>query len=163
MFAGIDAARALLRSLPDEEAAALAESPDDILVHDILAPVNEAVHFHEFAAHAARHGLRYLGEADPHEMFDETGALQDEDGEQELDRRKLRRFRQTLLCREEVPLRRKIAPRQMEQFLFSENPHGRRVRGEDPAVEAVAQALTDVRPLPVEFECISVLESLSCR
>ena len=149
---GIDAAREFLRTIPHEEAAALADCPDDILFHDILAPVNDPVYFHEFAAHARRHGLQYLGEADPHDMFDETGTLQDEEGEQQLDFRKLRRFRQTLLCRGEVAPDRGIGPERMDRFLFSENPHGRRIGGTDAAVEAVAQALNDVRPLPVEFD-----------
>ncbi len=148
----VESAREFLRTLAHQEAAALADSPDDILFHDILAPVNQPVWFHEFAAHARRHGLRYLGEADPHEMFDLSGRIADEAAEQELDFRKLRRFRQTLLCRAEASPARAIAPEQMDGFLFSKNPHGRRIAGSDPAVEAVAQALDDVHPLPVAFE-----------
>jgi len=147
----MDSARDFLRTLPHSEAAAIAACPDDILFHDILAPVNHAVWFEEFASHARVHGLRYLGEADPHDKFDETGALQGEGGEQQLDFRKLRRFRQTLLCREEVALDRRAGPERMDAFLFSENPHGRRVAGKDPAVEGVAQALHDIYPLPVCF------------
>jgi SAM-dependent methyltransferase len=122
--------------------------PDDVLFHDDLAPVNQPVWCHEFAAHAARHGLQYLGEVDPHEMFDENGRLQDLEGEQRLDFRKQRSFRQTLLCRSEVPLRRKVSAASMDRFLFSENRHGHRVSGGD----AVAQALHDAAPLPVAFE-----------
>lgn len=149
---GVASAREFLRTLPHSEAAALADSPDDILYHDILSPCFHPVWFHEFAAHARDHGLRYLGEADPHDMFDEAGRLVDEAGEQELDFRKLRRFRQTLLCRAEAPLKRAIAGKQMDGFLFSKSPHGRRIAGDDPAVEAVAQALDDVHPLPVLFD-----------
>jgi SAM-dependent methyltransferase len=122
--------------------------PDDVLFHDDLAPVNQPVWCHEFAAHAARHGLQYLGEADPYEMFDENGRLQDLEGEQRLDFRKQRSFRQTLLCRSEVPLRRKVSAASMDRFMFSENRHGHRVSGGD----AVAQALHDAAPLPVAFE-----------
>jgi SAM-dependent methyltransferase len=150
----IATARELLAKLPGEEAAALLEQGDDILFHDDLAPVNEAFWFHEFAAHAARHGLQYLGEADPHEMFDpreipQAGVLE---REQYLDFLKLRRFRQTLLCRAEVKLKRDADARRMDGFLFSENPHGRRVPGDDGAVEGVAQVLRDAAPLPVEFD-----------
>lgn len=134
---------AAARKFPDT-----AGIPDDVLFHDDLAPVNKPVWFHEFAAHAARHGLKYLGEADPHEMFDEKGRLQDLEGEQRLDFRKQRRFRQTLLCRAEVSLRRKVSAASMDRFLFSENRHGHRVSGGD----AVAQALHDAAPLPVAFE-----------
>ena len=122
--------------------------PDDVLFHDDLAPVNQPVWFHEFASHAARHKLQYLGEADPHEMFDEAGRLQDLEGEQRLDFRKQRSFRQTLLCRAEVPLQRNARAAQMDRFLFSENRHGHRVSGGD----AVAQALHDAAPLPVPFD-----------
>jgi PKMT, C-terminal winged helix domain/Predicted methyltransferase regulatory domain len=148
----VASAREFLRTLPHGEAAALADSPDDILFHDILAPCFHPVWFHEFAAHARDHGLRYLGEADPHDMFDESGRLVGEAGEQELDFRRLRRFRQTLLCRAEAPLKRAIARKQMDGFLFTKSPHGRRIAGDDRAVEAVAQALEDVHPLPVMFE-----------
>jgi SAM-dependent methyltransferase len=127
------------------ETAAL---PDDMLFHDDLAPVNEPSWFHEFVEHAAHHGLQFLGEADPHEMFDPRGRLQDLEGEQREDWRKQRSFRQTLLCRAEVPLRRSAKPAQMDGFLFSENPHGHRVSGG----EAVAQALHDAAPLPATFE-----------
>ena len=36
------------------------------------------VWFHQFVSHARSHGLRYLGESHPHEMFDECGRLIDE-------------------------------------------------------------------------------------
>jgi len=127
------------------ETAAL---PDDVLFHDDLAAVNEPSWFHEFLEHAGRHRLQFLGEADPHEMFDPRGRLQDTEGEQREDCRKQRSFRQTLLCHARVPLRRKVTAAQMDGFLFSENPHGHRLSGG----EAVAQALHDAAPLPVAFE-----------
>jgi SAM-dependent methyltransferase len=151
--AQIAEARRLLAKLPHEEAAALLEQGDDILFHDDLAPVNDPVWFHEFAAHADRHGLQFLGEADPHEMFDPREIPGEDvlEREQYLDFLKLRRFRQSLLCRKEVKLSRVVNPGCMEGFLFSENPHGHRIPGSDPAVENVAQALKDTSPLPVEF------------
>ncbi len=151
--AQIAEARRLLAKLPHEEAAALLEQGDDILFHDDLAPVNDPVWFHEFAAHADRHGLQFLGEADPYEMFDPREIPGEDvlEREEYLDFLKLRRFRQTLLCRKEVKLTRAVDSRCMEGFLFSENPHGHRIPGSDPAVENVAQALKDTSPLPVEF------------
>ncbi len=151
--ARIAAARQLLARLPGEEAASLLEQGDDILFHDDLAPVNHPVWFEEFAAHAARHGLQYLGEADPHEMFDPREIPPGDvlEREQYLDFLKLRRFRQTLLCHAGLKLTRHVDARRMDEFLFSENPHGHRIPGEDAAVESVAQALRDTSPLPVEF------------
>ena len=145
--------RRLLALLPHEEAAALLEQEDDILFHDDLAPINHPVWFHEFAAHAARHNLQYLGEADPHEMFDPREIPHRDllHREQYLDFLKLRRFRQTLLCRSEVKLSHDVDSGCMDRFLFSDNPHGRRLPGDDPVVESVTQALHDASPLPVEF------------
>jgi SAM-dependent methyltransferase len=134
---------AAARKFPETKAL-----PDDVLFHDDLAAVNDPSWFHEFVAQAARYKLQFLGEADPHEMFDLRGRVQDLEGEQREDWRKQRSFRQTLLCRAEVPLRRQVSAAQMDRFLFSENPHGHRVSGG----EAVAQALHDVSPLPVLFE-----------
>jgi SAM-dependent methyltransferase len=150
----IGAARALLEQLPGDEAASLLEQGDDILFHDDLAPVNDAFWFADFAANAARHGLQYLGEADPHEMFDPRPAPAGGviEREQYLDFLKLRRFRQTLLCHAEVKLTRDADAHRMDAFLFSHNPHGRRVPGGDAAVEAVVQAIGDVSPLPAAFD-----------
>ena len=136
---------AVARQFAEPEAEAL---PDDVLFHDLLAPVNDPAWFHEFVGHAARHRLQYLGEADPHEMFDVRGRLQNLDGEQREDWRKQRSFRQTLLCGAEVKLQRACAAASMDRFLFSENSHGHRVSGG----EAIAQALHDAAPLPVSFE-----------
>jgi SAM-dependent methyltransferase len=81
------------------------------LYHDDLSGMNEPVYFRDFVAHAGRHGLQYLAEADFFEMQDRiyppkvAAALHDlgrEDRllkEQYLDFLKARRFRQTLLCR----------------------------------------------------------------
>jgi SAM-dependent methyltransferase len=128
--------------------AETAKLPDDVLFHDDLAPVNDPSWFHEFIEHAGRRRLQFLGEADPHEMFDLRGRLQTVDGEQREDFRKQRSFRQTLLCRSEVRLRRAASASSMDRFWFSENPHGHRVSGG----EAVAEALHDAAPLPIPFD-----------
>jgi SAM-dependent methyltransferase/methyltransferase-like protein len=85
------------------------------LYHDDLATINQPFYFTEFMAAAARHQLRYLGEADFFEMSDGvfTPAVQEKLQrlassrllrEQYLDFLKCRRFRQTLLCRQETAL-----------------------------------------------------------
>jgi len=84
--------------------------------HDDLAEVNQPVYFHQFVEHAGRHGLQFLAEAEYFMMQDRDltqEARQALEGlesdrllrEQYLDFIRFRRFRQTLLCREEVPLR----------------------------------------------------------
>jgi ubiquinone/menaquinone biosynthesis C-methylase UbiE len=102
----------------------LLERSDETLLHDELAAVNEPAYFHEFEAHAARHGLQYLAEADFFEM--QTGVLSDEVAgellavedpirrEQYLDFLKGRMFRQTLLCRAELAVDRSPRPLALE-------------------------------------------------
>src|ERR1035437_7195840 len=158
-------ARRLLGQLDHPEAKSLMEHGDDSLFHDDLAPINDPVWFREFAAHAQRHGLQYLGEADSHHTFDQAmaqagGEAEDAiETEQYVDFLKLRPFRQTLLCRQEIPLDRATGAARMDEFLFSENKRAQRIRDhkhqrifDDRAVEAVAQALHDTAPLPARFE-----------
>ena len=80
---------------------------DAALYHDELAEHHEAMLFADFVAHAARHDLRFLAEADVFEM--QTGPLPEELAgvdaiarEQYLDFFKGRMFRQTLLCHADV-------------------------------------------------------------
>ena len=149
-------ARRLLEQLDHPEARSLMEQGDDALFHDDLAPINDPVWFREFAAHARRHGLQYLGEADSHKTFDPAmplvPATEVIEREQYVDFLKLRRFRQTLLCREEVALDRAAGADRMDEFLFSENKGAQRITSTDEALEAVAQALHDTAPLPARFE-----------
>lgn len=97
------------------------------LFHDDLAEINDPVFFHEFAAHAARHGLQYLGEADFFEMQDEgfsdearqiLAGMEDSrlTREQYLDFVKCRRFRQTLLCHAEARIRLPADPQAVARF-----------------------------------------------
>lgn len=104
-------------ALPDEMRRTLDHDPW-LFFHDDLAPINVPVYFHEFAAHAARHGLQFLAEANFHES--QEGALPPRAAElvrsraagdrilaeQYLDFFLGRRFRQTLLCRQEAALDR---------------------------------------------------------
>jgi SAM-dependent methyltransferase len=89
----------------------IAAEPDSPLYHDTLAQPNEPVWFHEFAEHAGRHGLAYVAEALPSMMaggglsarvrqfLAAQGRLA---REQYLDFARVRRFRQSLLCRREA-------------------------------------------------------------
>jgi SAM-dependent methyltransferase len=151
-------ARALLRFLLEgapgehglgapmrEQAERMLARSDATLLHDELAEVNDAVYFHEFAAHAAGHGLQYLAEADFFEM--QIGAASDpaaqallavEDPvrrEQYLDFLKARMFRQTLLCRAELAVDRTPRPAVLEGLAFSTQAE---VRGEPDADGAQA-------------------------
>jgi len=88
-----------------------------LLFHDDLAEVSDPFWFHEFMDHAAAHGLRFLAEADyhmsdvqhlPDAIREKLEPLRQSDViefEQYLDFLKCRRFRQSLLCRAEAPVR----------------------------------------------------------
>lgn len=115
------AARALLRVLaepqqthwkPDGELrsrfAELLSRNDSALLHDDLAQPNDAFYFREFEAHARRHDLIYLGDAEPHLMgsggmspaMQHLAAHYDRiSAEQYFDFARLRRFRRSLLTK----------------------------------------------------------------
>ena len=123
--ARLDAARRLARILADggenayasdeglrAELRAIAERSDSELFHDDLAVPNDPVYVNDFVAHAGRFGLRYLAEAELHTMSgagisDDAKAFLSAqtpaDREQYLDFVRLRRFRQSLLVRENAP------------------------------------------------------------
>jgi SAM-dependent methyltransferase len=101
-------ARALLTAVAEAgqpQAEWALRQGDAALFHDELAEHHEAVLFSDFVAHAARHGLRFLAEAN---LFEQSGSLPAGLGadliarEQYLDFFAGRMFRQTLLCRAEV-------------------------------------------------------------
>ena len=126
----ITAARALLEDLESDVAGSklygevvrseardlLRRTETSVLFHDDMADTNQPFSITDFAARAGASGLRYLGEADYHEMSDSglaKGArerLATRSGndrlqrEQYLDYLKGRRFRQTLLCHAEAPM-----------------------------------------------------------
>jgi SAM-dependent methyltransferase/methyltransferase-like protein len=90
---------------------------DSSLLHDELGAINDPLYFHQFVAHAQRHGLRYLAEATypqtmTHDLPPETIAeLHDMAGdviefEQSLDYVRQQSFRRTLLCHEAVHIDR---------------------------------------------------------
>ena len=100
----------------------LAQASDSTLFHDDLAEPNEPVYFREFVAHAARHGLEFLAEADlglnavtVSPAMQTLMAGQDRlEREQLVDFAHLRRFRQTLLCRSGSVLEPALSPQRLE-------------------------------------------------
>ncbi len=102
------------QAVRDEVARLLERTPPSVLFHDDLAGINTPVSITEFAAHAGRFGLGFLAEADYREMNENIApepvaqmlrnAAQENIllKEQYLDFFKIRRFRQTLLCRDSL-------------------------------------------------------------
>jgi len=110
-----------------EEAQRVRQQSDGYIFHDHLEAVNEPLYFHEFIERAARHGLRYLAEADFWNML--ARDLSPDVGqtlakiapdllqrEQFLDFLRNRTFRQTLLTHESATLIRKVSPERLFQL-----------------------------------------------
>lgn len=122
-----EAADAALRA----EWKRIAEEPDSALCHDSIAEPNEPVWFHEFVAHAARHGLAFVAEALPSMMS--GGGLSPRvrqflasrnrlDREQYLDFARVRRFRQSLLCRADPARDFELTPGRLAGLHVSASP-----------------------------------------
>ena len=156
------------QAMRDLEVKAILDWDDGGFYHDELAPYNRRFYFHEFVAALHRHQLEYLGEAEPHEMFDLSQGPEGLAGDfldriQRLDFLMARRFHQALVCRSERPLNRAVTPEQMSGFLFSssarrddsghiEGLRGVRITSAGEASSRVALALGEVYPRPLAFD-----------
>lgn len=94
------------------EFARLAAQTDSALYHDDLAVPNQPFWFHEFAAALAPHGLAWLGETKLSMMTPAglspqvaqfVAGMERLAREQYLDYARMRRFRQSLVCRADAP------------------------------------------------------------
>lgn len=105
------------------------DQPDNYLRHDILEEENTPFYFHDFVGRAASYGLQYLGEPGLAQMLASNfpdkvrDTLAQVGGqllrqEQYMDFVRNRTFRQTLLCRKEIQLRRNVAGESMVNFAF---------------------------------------------
>lgn len=103
---------------------------DNYLRHDVLEEENTPCYFHEFIGRATKHGMQYLSEPSiaqmlaanfPEKVRDTLAKLQNQivAQEQYMDFLRNRAFRQTLLCRQAVAIRRNLSPEGMKQFAFS--------------------------------------------
>jgi SAM-dependent methyltransferase/methyltransferase-like protein len=150
---------------------------ESMLLHDELSEVNAPVYFHQFAAHAARHGLGYLAEADfprvmPNELAAEDAATLQQSSksiiefEQYLDFVRDQTFRSTLLVHDDTRIGRQLDGNRVRQLYVSSR--ARFVRDDDgnecfrtaegarwPAEEAITSAamlhLEAVAPRAIRF------------
>ncbi len=154
---------------------------DAFLLHDELEEVNAPFYFHEFVEMAARHGLRYLGEADYHTMS--TGDLPPAavqllqrtarnamEIEQYLDFLRGRTFRQTLLCHAERPVRHAPDPSRLYSLHIASRarpaasegeeaarftvPNGPTLTARRPLTQAALHHLAEQWPRPVPFAAL---------
>lgn len=162
----------LARILFDEELRHLSQTAPWVVYHDDLADRNRAFYFHEVAAEARRHQLQYLAEADFFEMQTETysqpvreaiGRFAGTDvvaKEQYLDFIKGRRFRQTLLCREEVALDRTPRPERISELSVASE--ARPASNQPDMREGVAEMFLGPRGAVLETDSAAVKVAL-CR
>lgn len=127
------------------ELARLRRLPKPVLAHDDLGERYDPVWLRDVALHAERHGLRYVGDADPSELHDDRqppgvdeqlDALAGGDRvlwEQYADMLAGRPFRQTLLCLAGAPLDDAIDPARLARLWFrATESAGIGVAGEAP-------------------------------
>jgi methyltransferase-like protein/SAM-dependent methyltransferase len=97
---------------------------DSYLLHDHLEEVNDPVYFYQFVERAGKHGMQYLGESDfatmltnmyPKEVTETLQRIAKDivRMEQYMDFLRNRTFRQTLLCKSDLQLKRNVTPQDM--------------------------------------------------
>lgn len=114
----------------DEFRLAFQKDPG-VVYHDDLAENFSPTSFADFVARADRHGLQFLGEAQVADVVEVEGGPGPQDAlrelahgdnvayQQYLDFAKFRRFRQSLLCRAGVTVRREGAPEHVSKLLVA--------------------------------------------
>jgi len=103
-----DPGRAAIR----KEMENVIERGAEAIFHDDLSEINDPVYLMDFVGHAARHGLQYLGDAEPvrDDVRDLPRPAKDWiEARQYGDFLACRRFRESILCRQDIPLRRDLS------------------------------------------------------
>ena len=117
-------------SLLKEGLAQIEHCADYYLYHEYLEPVNAPVYFHQFVERAQQHGLQYLADAELSAMFSssfpaETAETLDQLSqdlirtEQYMDFVRNRMFRQTLLCHDDLTLKRSLSAADLTGLLVA--------------------------------------------
>lgn len=105
----------------------LKEQPDEYLLHDHLASHNEPLYLYQFVEQAEQHGLQYLADAESSALLGNylpTQFARTIEGvartylelEQLMDFLYVRSFRQTLLCHQEITLKRQPQPESLKSL-----------------------------------------------
>ena len=131
------------------EAERLAGLSDDYWVHEFLAHDNRPRYLHEFLEEAGQHGLKFLGEAEyswmtgadlpPESLATIRARSRDtEQFEQFLDFARWQMFRQTLLCRDSIPLQRDPPPDVLFSMWFAAEMQAESPRQPLSSTESIA-------------------------
>jgi methyltransferase-like protein len=182
-YASQDTDRSAYASILRQELSIVNDHPDTYLCHEHLEEHNEPLYFHEFMGRAARHGLQYLTEAEfansqldnlPPEVAKTVRALSDDliEQEQYLDFVNNRTFRQTLLCHQNVELRRTFTADQLSDFWVASpvmpesekpdlhstavekfrSPRGIKLTASNPVAKAALLHLSEIWPQAIPFD-----------
>ncbi len=173
----------LYRAILEKELERITKYRDSSLYHDDLGEVNSPIYFYKFIEHAAQHGLQFLSEAVFQEMLDSFLSPQTTDvlrrlaeddivaKEQYRDLLKCRKFRQTLLCHQDVTLDRGLRPGDMTAFYAASpaqplspepnlepgaveefrGPHGGEMKTGHPLAKAAIRQLSETWPESLHF------------
>lgn len=164
------------RQLMQERMKNILNSDTNALFHDDLSPYYEPVYFLEFLAHAAKHDLAYVAEADFFELSDsifspevrlQLDALSKGDPirkEQYMDFFSGRAFRQTLLCRKESAPERSTDAARIRAFYISTmmnpgekegefvGPRGTKITTNHPVILKKLEELSELWPGSMSME-----------
>ena len=174
-------ARSPWKALFEDELKLMFHRDERVVYHDDLAEYFLPVSFSDFAGRAARCGLQFLSEAQLKDALEpelEADALESlrqlADGDlisyqQYIDFARYRRFRQTLLCHADIPLRRdgvreRVASLLVASPLRASEEHadgavefintrgGGTLTTNNPAIIAVLRRLEEMWPRAVRFQ-----------
>ena len=172
------------QALLKDELGRITDYPDSAFFHDDLSQINQPVYFHQFVREAADHELQFVGELRKYALSDEQykpeaiqllQQLKTGDRiayEQYFDFLTGKSFRQTLLCRQGVPVLPQpelpilqnlfiAAPITVSQSAPAPNDpsavaftglHGSEFAAEDPLVQHACRIIGDSWPQPIAFK-----------
>jgi methyltransferase-like protein/cyclopropane fatty-acyl-phospholipid synthase-like methyltransferase len=167
-----------------KELAHLQPKQDWYLIHEYLEEFNEPEYFHQFMHRAQQFDLQYMGEADystmlasnfPAEVQQKLQQLGGDiiETEQYMDLVRNRLFRQTILCKSDIKLDRRVGAERIQGMCIATNSKpkdataspdihsrepvtfmrpGSTLTTKEPLVKAAIQCLRDVWPRALPFE-----------
>lgn len=120
----------LYRMLIANEARQIEHRSPENVYHDDFSGMNQPFYFHEFAGQLAEHGLQFLSEAEPQSLSlgnfgAEAREIVESFGddvvarEQYIDFLRCRRFRNSLVCRENIKLERHFDKNILKRFFIT--------------------------------------------
>ncbi len=159
------------RAIIEDERNMLKNKHDTYLYHEHLENVNAQFYFHDFERMAREHGLNYVGDSNVASMFvgnmppkalEALKAIDDVvSQEQYMDFITNRRFRSSILCKNNLVPNRKLRNEQVMNYFMTANPL-MTASGTDPKKEIVYQINKGNVTMRDETTNTLMLELLAC-